>query len=56
MLKAYGHATKEDIGERFATWCARADASGIEALQDFAGTLRHLALAEPGRASVRDLQ
>jgi stearoyl-CoA desaturase (Delta-9 desaturase) len=50
------NSTKEEMGERFVAWCARADASGIEALQDFAGTLRHLALAEPGMASARDLQ
>jgi stearoyl-CoA desaturase (delta-9 desaturase) len=39
-------STKEDAAGRFASWCARAEASGIRALQEFAGTLRHLAFAD----------
>ncbi len=39
-------ATNEEVSGRFASWCGRAEASGIQALEEFAGTLRHLALAD----------
>jgi hypothetical protein len=39
-------STREDAAARFASWCVRAEASGIRALQDFADTLRHLAFAD----------
>lgn len=42
-------STREDMAETFAIWCGRAEASGIQALEEFAGTLRHLALGDRGR-------
>jgi len=39
-------STQEDAAARFASWCGRAEASGIRALEQFAGTLRHLAYAD----------
>jgi stearoyl-CoA desaturase (Delta-9 desaturase) len=32
--------TKDEVVKRFSSWCVRAEASGIEALQDFSRTLR----------------
>jgi stearoyl-CoA desaturase (delta-9 desaturase) len=47
-------STKEDVAGRFARWCARAEASGVQALEEFAGTLRHLALADQESAARAD--
>jgi stearoyl-CoA desaturase (delta-9 desaturase) len=49
-------STKEDVEGRFASWCGRAEASGIRALEEFAGTLRHLALADRQSAGEGDVR
>jgi stearoyl-CoA desaturase (Delta-9 desaturase) len=48
-------STKEDVAGRFARWCGRAEASGIQALEEFAGTLRRLALADQKSAGRGDM-
>jgi stearoyl-CoA desaturase (Delta-9 desaturase) len=48
-------STKEDVAGRFASWCGRAEASGIQALQEFAGVLRHLTLADQESAGRGDM-
>ena len=48
-------STKEDVEGRFASWCGRAEASGIQALEEFAGTLRHLALVDRQSAGRGDV-
>jgi hypothetical protein len=48
-------STKEDSAGRFASWCGRAEASGIQALEEFAGTLRHLALVDRQSAGRGDV-
>jgi stearoyl-CoA desaturase (delta-9 desaturase) len=48
-------STKEDMAGRFASWCGRAEASGIQALKEFAGMLRHLALADQESACREDM-
>jgi stearoyl-CoA desaturase (delta-9 desaturase) len=40
-------STREGAAARFASWCGIAEASGIRVLEEFAGTLRHLALTDP---------
>lgn len=55
QLRGTVTSTGEDVVGRFASWCARAEASGIKTLEDFAGTLRHLALADQEKADERDL-
>jgi Fatty-acid desaturase len=41
---------KQDAAAMFASWCARAEASGIQVLEEFAGKLRHFTLADPQSA------
>jgi stearoyl-CoA desaturase (delta-9 desaturase) len=48
-------STKEDVAGRFASWCGRAEASGIQALQEFAGVLRHLTVADQESAGRGDM-
>jgi stearoyl-CoA desaturase (delta-9 desaturase) len=48
-------STKEDVTGKFASWCGRAEASGIQALEEFAGRLRHLALADRQSAGGGDV-
>jgi stearoyl-CoA desaturase (Delta-9 desaturase) len=36
----------DDAARKFASWCARAEASGINALERFAGVLRHVTFAD----------
>jgi stearoyl-CoA desaturase (delta-9 desaturase) len=48
-------STREDVAARFASWCGRAEASGIQALKEFAGRLRHLTLADRQSAGEGDV-
>jgi stearoyl-CoA desaturase (delta-9 desaturase) len=37
--------SRDDVLRMFREWCVRAEASGIKALEDFAGTLRRFSFA-----------